>query len=275
MSLSLSLSLRPSLSLSSSFFSFHPCSSLFILVLSFHSCFFRSELEAQKALNIKSADHLHVAKDRLTEATAEIEEKGEQLRVLKAHNLKLNVTLEQLERGSEVDRGDRLTLEKRVVDTDSMNSIINSLKCQLVDVEASNRAGKEQLRIISENKVRKLYDHIILYLLIILDLFFFCDYHSRLLRFFLSFILSSFLSFFLSISLSIFLFYVNLTLFIHQFFQFLSSFLPFPHLYLCFSYISIFVFPYLRSTVLLFSNLLPPPFFFLLSFPLILFPSRS
>ena len=67
--------------------------------------------------------------------------------------MKLNVTLEQLERGSEVDRGDRLTLERRVVDTDSMHSIINSLKCQLVDSESSNRASKEQLRIIAENKV--------------------------------------------------------------------------------------------------------------------------
>ena len=71
-----------------------------------------------------------------------------------------------------MDRGDRLTLEKRVVDTDSMNSIINSLKCQLVDVEASNRAGKEQLRIISENKVRKFYDYIKIYLLTIQDFFF-------------------------------------------------------------------------------------------------------
>ena len=75
------------------------------------------------------------------------------MRLLKGHNLKLNVTLEQLERGSEVDRGDRLTLERRVVDTDSMHSIINSLKCQLVDSESSNRASKEQLRIIAENKV--------------------------------------------------------------------------------------------------------------------------
>lgn len=52
-------------------------------------------------------------KEHLKDATEEAEEKGEQLRIVKAHNLRLNVTLEQLERGSEADNRDRITLEKR------------------------------------------------------------------------------------------------------------------------------------------------------------------
>jgi hypothetical protein len=50
---------------------------------------------------------------RLQESIQEAEDKGEQLRIVRAHNLKLNVTLEQLERGSEADNRDRLTLERR------------------------------------------------------------------------------------------------------------------------------------------------------------------
>ena len=70
-------------------------------------------MESQKSTNTKTLDQLNSIRERLTEATVEAEEKGEQLRILKGHNLKLNVTLEQLERGSEADSRDRVTLEKR------------------------------------------------------------------------------------------------------------------------------------------------------------------
>lgn len=65
--------------------------------------------------NAKTLDQVSDLKQRLDTSAEELEEKGEQLRVVKAHNLKLNVTLEQLERGSEVDTMSRLTLEKRYV----------------------------------------------------------------------------------------------------------------------------------------------------------------
>ena len=76
---------------------------------------YRSELEGQKMSNAKTQDQVSELKHRLDSTVEELEEKGEQLRVVKAHNLKLNVTLEQLERGSEVDTMSRLTLEKRYV----------------------------------------------------------------------------------------------------------------------------------------------------------------
>ena len=86
---------------------------IFTFNLSNFSPYFRSELESQKSTNTKTLDQLNSIRERLTEATVEAEEKGEQLRILKGHNLKLNVTLEQLERGSEADSRDRVTLEKR------------------------------------------------------------------------------------------------------------------------------------------------------------------
>ena len=115
--------------------------------------FLRSELEGQKNGNTKTLNLLSELKARLQEASEEVEEKGEQLRVVKAHNLKLNVTLEQLERGSEADNRDRVTLEKRVVSTDSMNSVISGLKSQLGAAEDTTRGLREQLRGLVESKI--------------------------------------------------------------------------------------------------------------------------
>ena len=70
-------------------------------------------MESQKNINAKTLDQLSDMKIRAQEAQQEVEDKGEQLRIVRAHNLKLNVTLEQLERGSEADNRDRMTLEKR------------------------------------------------------------------------------------------------------------------------------------------------------------------
>ena len=115
--------------------------------------FLRSELEGQKNGNTKTLNLLSEVKARLQEASEEVEEKGEQLRVVKAHNLKLNVTLEQLERGSEADNRDRVTLEKRVVSTDSMNSVISALKSQLGEAEDTTRGLREQLKGLVESKI--------------------------------------------------------------------------------------------------------------------------
>ena len=101
-------SLFPPLPLSSHLSSFLPFSSPLSFSLSP-----RSELENQKNINAKTSDQLSDMKLRLQESHQEAEDKGEQLRIVRAHNLKLNVTLEQLERGSEADNRDRLTLERR------------------------------------------------------------------------------------------------------------------------------------------------------------------
>ena len=114
--------------------------------------FLRSELEGQKDGNAKSVTLLSELKARLQEATDELEEKGEQLRVVKAHNLKLNVTLEQLERGSEADTRDRVTLEKRVVSSDNMNNVISGLKSKLGESEDTTRGLREQLKGLAESK---------------------------------------------------------------------------------------------------------------------------
>ena len=51
----------------------------------------RGELETQKAGCLKANEQLAATRQRLHEATIELETHAEQLRVVKANNLKLNV----------------------------------------------------------------------------------------------------------------------------------------------------------------------------------------
>ena len=74
----------------------------------------RGELEAHKAAHAKASEQLAATRQRLQEATAELEGHTEQLRLAKASNLKLHVTLEQLGRGAEAEAAERHALERRL-----------------------------------------------------------------------------------------------------------------------------------------------------------------
>lgn len=113
----------------------------------------KSDLEAQLASHSKLQDQMSSVKERLNETVVELEEKEEQLRVTKAHNLRLNVTLEQLERGSEADNKDRQILENRVGVAEGLNTTIIKLKAQLSDAESSERFSKEQMKLLSDSKI--------------------------------------------------------------------------------------------------------------------------
>jgi chromosome segregation ATPase len=113
----------------------------------------KSELEAQQASHSKLQDQMSSVKERLNETVVELEEKEEQLRVTKAHNLRLNVTLEQLERGSEADNKDRQVLENRVGVAEGLNTTISKLKAQLSEAESSERFSKEQMKLLSDSKI--------------------------------------------------------------------------------------------------------------------------
>ena len=112
----------------------------------------RGELEAHKAAHAKAAEQLQATRQRLQEATVELEGHTEQLRLAKASNLKLNVTLEQLERGAEAEAAERHALERRLEEAEAQRAVAAQLRAQLQQAQDALSAGKVALREDQEGK---------------------------------------------------------------------------------------------------------------------------
>jgi len=112
----------------------------------------RGELEAHKAAHAKASEQLAATRQRLQEATAELEGHTEQLRLAKASNLKLNVTLEQLERGAEAEAAERHALERRLEEAEAQRAVAAQLRAQLQQAQDALSAGKAALREDQEGK---------------------------------------------------------------------------------------------------------------------------
>jgi chromosome segregation ATPase len=110
------------------------------------------ELESANSALIRTNEQLLATKDRLTEVTAESEQRSEQLKSAKANNARLSSSLELLEKGFDRDRSDRGILDQKLLDNESHAASAIRLKSQVVELESALHVARDTLRTVTEAK---------------------------------------------------------------------------------------------------------------------------
>ena len=113
---------------------------------------FRLENDNLSSTISRLTEQLTLTSERLTEVSAENDQRGEQIRIIKGNNSRLSASLNLLEQGLDRDRTDRGALEQRLLDVESSTSANLRLKTHVSELEATLSEVKETLRQVQETK---------------------------------------------------------------------------------------------------------------------------
>jgi chromosome segregation ATPase len=113
---------------------------------------FRIESDGNRSTINKLQDQVSSYKTKLAEETSTNENYLNQIRLLKSNNTKLTSTLQQMEKGLELDKKEMEALDKKLSDADSNINMINKLKLQIGILENDLLHQKEENKILLADK---------------------------------------------------------------------------------------------------------------------------